>query len=82
MSTSENETLRVLGSLSKAEYRDIVQMVERLTGGQEAVGSSPAISTKSLLWDFKSATLDTHSKFILLKNNCWFESNSSPLARW
>ena len=26
-------------------YRDIVQLAERLSGGQEAAGSSPAIST-------------------------------------
>ena len=42
--------------------------LERYLGVVEAEGSSPFIQT-----------IDTHSKSILLKNNCWFESNSKLL---
>ena len=35
------------GVVFSPPYRDIVQLAERLSGGQEAAGSSPAISTKS-----------------------------------
>ena len=44
--------------------------VARFLGVEEAVGSSPAIST-----------IDTYSNFILLKNNCRFESYSARSGR-
>ena len=51
-------------------------MVERLSGGQEAAGSSPAISTR-LPTSQGIHIVDTHSKPILLKNNYRFESDTA-----